>query len=392
MHQPQGFIKQGEEHLVCKLEKSLYGLKQSGRVWHNTLKGELMKLGFKSGDADPTIFFQYGDHSSIAIAGWYVDDGLLASNSNISMDQMITDISGSFDIQDLGEPECLLGIRIIRNKELGIIHISQPSYIDIIARRFNILPGKLISSPMSSSIILRPSSDNDNLTVLPYASLTGSINYCAIATRPDISYATNKCAQLTSKPRMEHWDAAKRIICYLLHTREYGIKYRRNSDKIGEHSHNLSGYTDSDFAGDTNNRKSTSGWVFMFNRAPISWASRKQSLVMRSSMEAELVAGSIASVEGIWIIKLGRDFHHLFNPIPLYTDNQSFIALSVTDTSNKRTKHIDTHYHYTREQINAGTIKLFYIPTLQNPADILIKPLPPNKHLHHLEILGMQHA
>ena len=133
MRQPQGFIKQGEEHLICKLRKSLYGLKQSGRVWHNTLKGELMRLGFKPGDADPTIFFQYGDHGSIEIAGWYVDNGLLASDSNITMDRMITDISGSFDIQDLGEPDHLLGIQIIRNKELGIMHISQPSYIDVIA-------------------------------------------------------------------------------------------------------------------------------------------------------------------------------------------------------------------------------------------------------------------
>ena len=91
----------------------------------------------------------------------------------------------------------------------------------------------------------------------------------------------------------------------------------------------------------------------MFNRAPISWASRKQSLVTQSSVEAELVTGSIASAEGIWIIKLGKDFHQLFNPIPLYTDNQSFIALSITDTSNKRIKHIDTHYHYTRDQITS---------------------------------------
>ena len=109
-------------------------------------------------------------------------------------------------------------------------------------------------------------------------------------------------------------------------------------------------------------------------------------------MEAELVAGSITSAEGVWIIRLGKDFQHDFNPIPLYTDNQSFIALSTNDVSSKRTKHIDTHYHYTKDQIAAGTIKLLYIPTLQNPADIFTKPLSPNKHLYLLDILGVQHA
>ena len=392
MRQPEGFIAEGTENLVCKLRKSIYGLKQSGRVWHNTLKQELLKQGFVPGDADPTIFYRFEDSGSFAIAGWYVDDGLLASNSKASMERMIADIGGSFDIQDLGNPDRLLGIRIVRNERIGTLHISQPSFIETIARRFNISLMQPISSPMSTAVMLSPCSETENPIDVPYASLIGSINYCATATRPDIAYATNKCARFTAKPLKAHWEAAKRIVRYLLHTKGHGITYRREGGNLEGFTHDLSGYTDSDFAGDSNDRKSTSGWVYTFNGSPISWASKKQGLVTRSSMEAELVAGSVASAEGIWLIRLGKDFGQNFKPIPLHTDNQSFIAFANNDSSNKRTKHIDTHYHYTRDQITAGTIRLLYIPTLRNPADILTKSLPPGKHAYLLDVLGIQHA
>ena len=198
MRQPEGFIKEGEQELVCKLNKGVYGLKQSRRVWHQLLKSQLEKIGFVPGEADSTVFFQFGDKGSIAIAGWYIDDGLLAANSIESMERMVVDIRGSFDIQDLGEPEQLLGIQITRNRSLSTIHISQPSFISTIAKRFNISPGRSITSPMDHSVDLHVATNEDDTVDVPYASLIGSINYCAVSTRPDISYATNRCAQFIS--------------------------------------------------------------------------------------------------------------------------------------------------------------------------------------------------
>ena len=191
---------------------------------------------------------------------------------------------------------------------------------------------------------------------------------------------------------LQHWDTAKRIVRYLLSTRDYGITYNMEGKGIEGYAHNLASYTDADFAGDMNDHKSTTSWIFTFNGAPISWASKKQGLVTRSSMESELVAGSIAMAEGIWLIRLAKDFRYDFIPVPLFTDNQSFIAFSRNKTNNMRTKHIDTHYHYTREQINTGTIVLHYIPTLENPADILTKALSPRKHMYLLNILGIRHV
>jgi hypothetical protein len=280
---------------------------------------------------------------------------------------MVGDIRVSFDIQDLGEPTRLLGIQIIRSRDIGTIHISQPSFINTIANRFDITTGRMVNSPMDPNIELRVSTSPFDVIDAAYASIVGSVNYCAVATRPDIAYAVNKCAQYTSKPNITHWEAIKRVVRYLLNTREYGIMYVRDGEGVKGYAHNLAGFTDADFAGDRDDRKSTTGWVFTFNGAPVSWASKKQNLVSRSTMESEVVAGSFATVEGIWLIRLGRDFGHNFTPIPVFTDNQSSIAFSNDSVSNNRTKHIDIHYHYTKEQLTAGNIDLRYVNSSKIP-------------------------
>jgi Reverse transcriptase (RNA-dependent DNA polymerase) len=198
MRQPESFVVKGKEHMVCKLNKGVYGLKQSGRVWHQTLKKGLEALGFTAGHADSTVFFRFGEGNSIELAGWYVDDGLLAADSLQSMEHMVHDIGGSFDIQDLGNLERLLGIRILRNPNAGTIHISQPAFINTIAKHFNILAGRPVLSPMDSTIkFLKAPADADTLDI-PYASLIGSINYCLVATRPDIAFATRRGHSYTS--------------------------------------------------------------------------------------------------------------------------------------------------------------------------------------------------
>jgi hypothetical protein len=109
-------------------------------------------------------------------------------------------------------------------------------------------------------------------------------------------------------------------------------------------------------------------------------------------MEAEAIAGSFTSVEGTWLSKLGKDFNILFKPIPIFTDNESFISFCKNEVNNNRTKHIDIHYHYTKNEIIAGNIELHHIPTADNPADILTKPLSPRKHRHLLHVIGICRA
>ena len=177
-----------------------------------------------------------------------------------------------------------------------------------------------------------------------------------------------------------------------MHTKDHGILDKSRGNGIVGYAHNLTGHVNMDFAGDVTDCKSTSGWVFTFNDTPICWALKKQRLVSRSSMESELIVGSFASAEGIWLIRLGKDFKHNFTPIPIFTNNQSSIAFSNSDVNNNRTKHIDIHFHYTCNQTLTGTIKLKYIHLSENPANILTKLLSPHKHARLLSILGICHA
>ena len=253
MCQPEGFTVKGKEHLVCKLHKSMYGLKQSGRVWHHTLKQGLEKLGFTAGEADSTVFFRFHGNS-IKIVGWYVDDRLLAADSSMTMKKMVDDIGGSFNIQDLGEPERLLGIRIKHNRNVGMIHLSQPTFINTIAKCFDITIRRPAKSHMDATINYWKTNTDDKPTDIPYASIIGSLNYCAIAMRPDILYTTNKCAQFTSRPSQVHWEAAKRILQYLLQTQDHSITFHRERRGTDNHPHLLTSFTDADFAGDSNDR------------------------------------------------------------------------------------------------------------------------------------------
>ena len=236
------------------------------------------KLGFRSSEADTTVFFRFMD-DKVEIIGWYIDNGLVANSCTRSMEHVVKDIGGSFDIQDLSEPDHPLGIKITGDRDLGTIHISQPSFINTIACCFDITSGRVVSSPMDPSTDLHTSTDTNSAVDIPYASLIGSINYCVISMWPDITFATNKCAQFTSRPNLSHWEAAKQIVHYLLNMKEYGVTYKEGGNGVEGYAHNLTGFTDTDFAGDTNDHKLTMGWVFTFNGAPISWASKKQSLI-----------------------------------------------------------------------------------------------------------------
>jgi hypothetical protein len=172
--------------------------------------------------------------------------------------------------------------------------------------------------------------------------------------------------------------------------KNYGITFGgMNNEHIDTFGDNLTGFSDADFAGDPDDRKSTSGWTFRFYGGPISWASKKQRLVTRSSFESELVSNLFASAEGIWLIRLGNDFNSNLKRISMFTDNKSCIAFTSKQISHDCTKHIDNHYHYTKEQVDKGTIKIYHIAGCNNPADILTKPLPPYKHQQMCQILGV---
>lgn len=198
----------------------------------------------------------------------------------------------------------------------------------------------------------------------------GSLLYLSNGTRPDLSFAVNKASRYLEKPTKAHWNAVKRILKYLKGTVKYGIKFEKNSDN------HLKVYSDADFAGETETRKSTSGYLVKFGSNVITWNSQRQATVALSTTDAEYIAACQAVKEIVWLHKLSKDLGilHQMNT-SLYIDNMSAIQLIKNPVYHKRTKHIDVKYHYIREKYEEKLFNLEYINTKNQPADILTKPL-----------------
>lgn len=214
----------------------------------------------------------------------------------------------------------------------------------------------------------------------PYRQAIGSLQYIVTCTRWDLAFAVNHLAQFMSNPAPVHWLGIKRIFRYLRGTSNQGLIY--TGAPSSSPSHNLSGWSDADWAGDLDTRRSTSGYVFQLDsQCVLSWQSRKQSIVALSSTEAEYIAAATATKELLWlqtiIYELG---YSLSQPSIIYTDNQSCIGLSENPKFHDRSKHIDLRYHFLREKVKNKIIQLEYTPTQYMWADILTKSLPKVKH------------
>ena len=224
-----------------------------------------------------------------------------------------------------------------------------------------------VSTPVDISLKLTPANEEDDCMDQPqYQSAIGSLMYLSVSTRPDISYAVSSLARYSSKPTKQHWTALKRLLRYLKGTTKYGILFSK------EATSQCIGFSDADWAGDVSDRKSTSGYVFMLSGGAVSWSSKKQKCVALSTAEAEYVALSSASQESIWLRQLMTELGNpLEVPTLIFEDNKAAIAMTNNPTFHGRAKHIDIKFHFIRDQVSRGTIKLEYCPTDQMLADIL---------------------
>ena len=210
--------------------------------------------------------------------------------------------------------------------------------------------------------------------------------YLAVATRPDISSAVQQLSEHFESPGRAHWEAAKRVVRYLLGTRDWQLA-------LGGSEAGLVGYSDSDWGADTDFRHSISGYVFTLDGGAISWASRKQKAVALSSTEAEYIAITEATKEAMWLRALlgellGEEVTGA--PTQLWSDNRGAIALAKDNTGHRRTKHIDIRYHFIREAIEDGKIALGYCPTVVMPADAFTKALARPQLVRLLDLVGVR--
>jgi hypothetical protein len=217
----------------------------------------------------------------------------------------------------------------------------------------------------------------------------GALNYLATITRPCIAYATSRLSKFLAKPTIAHKNAAKHLLRYLKQTKDLALTF---SSEEGELGMELRGYTDSDFAADTDNRRSISGFCFLLHGACVHWQSKQQSLIARSTHQAEYIGMANASYEISYLRKLLSDLTEFHGaPTTLYADNQGAIDTATSPNADRspRTKHIDIRYHITREALANGELRLEHVRSADMVADILTKPLPYETHIKHTRRLGL---
>ncbi|RWR98561.1 hypothetical protein B4U79_05827, partial [Dinothrombium tinctorium] len=269
MEQPEGYIREDTNHLVCRLKKSIYGLKQAPRSWNKKLHKFLEKMEFEQNPCDWCIYTKKTEEEFIMVLV-YVDDILIASKNIASIQHLKTNLCENFSMKDLDEVKHILGIE------------STELCLEVL-KRFNMLDCKPVSTPLDySSKLVKENSEGEcsNFDKYPYREIIGCLMYAMTATRPDICAAVGVLSRYLNNYDQTHWTAAKRVLRYLNGTRNYYL-YLGGNSKI-----EMKCYVDADWAGDINDRKSTTGFVILVGTSLVSWNSRKQSTVALSTTEA----------------------------------------------------------------------------------------------------------
>jgi len=373
--QPPGY-EQGSK--VAHLRRALYGLRQAPRAWHLRLKQELESMGFEASDADPGLFTSQHKTGLITMLV-YVDDLLIAAHSSAAVSFVKDKIMKAFDTRDLGEASSFLGMSIQRDRASGSIKLAQSNMVNELAEKYGLADAKPKGVPLSPATQLsklggEPLDTAEN----PYSALVGSMLYLSVCTRPDIAQAVGVLCKYMAAPTSEHWAAARGVLRYLMSTAALGITFGVGSGGSSSCSE-LLGYSDADFAGDVDTRRSTTAYVFLLNHGAISWSSRRQTTVAASTAEAEYMAEASAAKEAIWLRKLLSSLGKPTGTIKILADNQAAIKLASNPATSARSKHIDVQYHFVRERVASQEIVFEYVPTAYMVADALTKAVPEEK-------------
>ncbi|MCO5573182.1 hypothetical protein L7F22_026949 [Adiantum nelumboides] len=273
----------------------------------------------------------------------------------------------------------------------GLIRISQQTYIQSLLTKFNMSSCKGVETPLPTSLKLKQ--PDSTLTAstetqsFPFANILGDIRYLITCTRPDICFDTNLLSRYMKAPSLQHIQHLKRLMCYLQHTKDYGICFYATHPLPTPF---LFGYSDADWGGDQETLQSTSRFVYLLARGSISWQSKKQDRETLSSTEAEYVAMTLALKEGIWLKHLLMETTLFANqPLRLLCDNMSAIMLARNLKHSEKTKHIAMKLQFIRELIQESTIELTHVRSDQHLADFLTKSIPKAKHLESCQQLGI---
>ena len=393
---PESCKSKPREMFSIKLQRSLYGLKRSGRMWYNRLSEYLLKKRYINDPICPCVFIKRSK-SGFSIIAVYVDDLNIIGTSEELL-ETVTYLKNEFEMKDLGKTKFCLGLQIEHLFEGVFVH--QSTYIEKILKRFNMDKSHPMSSPMVVRSLdvkkdpFRPREDNEEKlgSEIPYLSAIGALMYLANCTRPDLAFSVNLLARFSSSPTRRYWNGVKQVIRYLRGTTDMGLFYSKNSKT------ELVGYADAGYLSDPHKARSQTGYLFTYGDTAISWRSTKQTLTATSSNHAEILAIHEASRECVWLRSLIQHIREKCglsyikgSPTVLYEDNAACIAqIKGGYIKGDRTKHISPKFFFTHELQQKGDIDVHQIRSSDNLADLFTKALPTSTFEKLVHKIGMR--
>ncbi|MCO6516483.1 MAG: hypothetical protein J6586_08315, partial [Snodgrassella sp.] len=384
MAQPEGFENPEFPNRVCKLKRSIYGLKQASRQWNKRFDAEIKKFGFTQNLDEPCVYHKASGSDNVTFLILYVDDILIMGKDIPSLQAVKAYLGKCFSMKDLGEAAYILGIKIYRDRSRRLIGLSQSAYIDKILKRFNMQNSKKGYLPMEvkhglcNEFCASTPVEVARMSKVPYASAVGSIMYAVKCTRPDVAFAQNITSQFQQNLGEKHWVDVKHILKYLINIKDMFLVY--GGDPAAELC--VTGFCDASFQSNKDDSKSQTGYVFVINGGAVDWKSKKQSTIAMSATEAEYIAASEAAMEAVWIRKFVSGLGVMPSielPINMYCDNSAAIIFANEPGVMRGTRHFLRKYHFVREKVDEGEINLLKVHTDDNLADPFTKALAKEK-------------
>ncbi|CAN1345150.1 Retrovirus-related Pol polyprotein from transposon TNT 1-94 [Linum perenne] len=375
MQQPRGFEDSTHPTYVCRLNKALYGLKQAPRAWFTKLKTYLLTQGYRACHSDTSLFTHMTSTSTTYILV-YVDDLIITGSDSHYIQHFITNLNAMFSLKDLGGLSFFLGLQIHRTDK-GL-QLSQQQYLHDVLAKCNMLDSSSVTTPADPQTRLVKYGE-PCLDPQLYRQIVGSLQYATI-TRPDITYAVNRVCQFMHSPTTSHWQAVKRILRYLNGTLSHSLQFKPTT------ADSLVAFSDAGWVSDKEDSRSQYGYAIFHGPNLISWTSRKQKVVARSSTEAEYRALAYTAAELLWLKQLLTDLHMpLKHPPLLLCDNVGAIFLSKNPVISTRSKHIALDFHFVRELVEAAQLRIAHVSSHDQLADIFTKALPKDRinYLRH---------
>jgi len=316
---------------------------------------------------DSSLFIKE-DSSTILYVLVYVDDIIITGSSKDAIAALIQKLHSHFPLKDLGVLNFFLGVQVKYTQE-GDLHLSQTKYIKELLQKAQMGDPKPMHTPMVAGQKLSKIGSSDFEDPVLYRSVVGALQYVTL-TRPEISYSVNKVCQFMQCPKFDHWKAVKRILRYLSGTMSYGLLLKKSA------SLHLVAFCDSDWASDVDDRKSTSGFCVYLGQNPITWSSKKQPTVSRSSTEAEFRSLAATVTEILWLQSLLKELHVQPTTVPLvHCDNLSVVLLAANPVLHSKTKHMEIDLYFVRELVLQKKIRVQHLPSSAQVADILTKSI-----------------